>query len=423
MQAKDCLPSTGGSCRTASKGEIIPGWSEYVKPYCEDSKFWHATWQSAGKPHQGFLYDAMMMSKCQYKYAVRRLKRANENIQNDKFVSGIMSGGVNIFNEIKKFRGVTKNCSSRIDEQVGAKNIANHFAGIYSELYSRHDHGTEFDGMVTEVNSKVGQHNIFDLEKITVNLVKKALKLMKDGKNDAIFDFQSDCLTCGSEDLVIHLTNLLRSFVSHGSVPYFILVCTLLPLVKDNLADITSSDNYRAIASGSLILKLLDIVILLLEGDKLGCDQLQFGFQAKSSTSMCSWAATAVIEHFNRNGRTVYGCAMDLSKAFDLVEWTELFNILQQKNVSPIFLRILLFIYRNQYCDVKWSSAYSHRFPVKNGVRQGAVSSPLLFSVYIDGLIRELRESGLGCCLDTFFLAMQMICSSYQQADQDCNQW
>ena len=30
-------------------------------------------------------------------------------------------------------------------------------------------------------------------------------------------------------------------------------------------------------------------------------------------------------------------------------------------------------------------------------------SSPLLFSVYIDGLIKELRESGLGCCLDTFF--------------------
>ena len=118
---------------------------------------------------------------------------------------------------------------------------------------------------------------------------------------------------------------------------------------------------------------------------------------------MCSWAATAVIEHFNRNGKTVYGCAMDLSKAFDLVEWSELFSILRQKNVSPVFLRILLFIYRNQYCDVKWSSSFSHRFPVKNGVRQGAVSSPLLFSVYIDGLIKELRRSGLGCCLDTFF--------------------
>ena len=257
--------------------------------------------------------------------------------------------------------------------------------------------------MAEGVSSSVGQDSITDVNRITVNIVKKALKLMKNGKNDAIFDFQSDCLTCGSEELANHLTNMLRSFVSHGMVPYFILVCTLLPLVKDNLADTTSSDNYRAIATGSLILKLLDIVILLLEGDKLECDHLQFGFQAKSSTSMCSWAATAVIEHFNNNGRVVYGCAMDLSKAFDLVEWVELFNILQQKNVAPVFLRVLLHIYVNQYCDVKWSSAFSHRFPVRNGVRQGAVSSPLLFSIYIDGLIKELRLSGLGCSLDIFF--------------------
>ena len=68
--------------------------------------------------------------------------------------------------------------------------------------------------------------------------------------------------------LVTHLTNILNTFVLHGSIPYFILVCTLLPLVKDNMADITSSENYRAIASGSLLLKLLDLVILLLEGDK-----------------------------------------------------------------------------------------------------------------------------------------------------------
>ena len=58
----------------------------------------------------------------------------------------------------------------------------------------------------------------------------------------------------------------------------FILVCSLLPLLKDNLGDITSSDNYRAIAAGSQLLKLLDIVILILEGDKLKCDKLQFGF-------------------------------------------------------------------------------------------------------------------------------------------------
>ena len=91
--------------------------------------------------------------------------------------------------------------------------------------------------------------------------------------------------TNGPHALNLHITNLLKTFVVHGAVPYFVLVCTLLPLVKDKLADTTSSQNYRAIASGSLLLKLLDIVILLLEGDKLHCDQLQFSFQAGASTS------------------------------------------------------------------------------------------------------------------------------------------
>ena len=36
-------------------------------------------------------------------------------------------------------------------------------------------------------------------------------------------------------------------------------------------------------------------------------------------------------------------------------------------------------------------------------VRQGAVSSPLLFSIYIDGLFKELRGSGLGCRIEQFF--------------------
>ena len=118
---------------------------------------------------------------------------------------------------------------------------------------------------------------------------------------------------------------------------------------------------------------------------------------------MCSWTATAVIEHFVNNGRTVYGCAMDLSKAFDLVEWNQLFSILRDKKIAPVFLRIMLYIYSNQFCEVRWGARKSEKFNVYNGVRQGAVSSPLLFSIYIDGLIKELRGSGLGCRIEQFF--------------------
>ena len=95
------------------------------------------------------------------------------------------------------------------------------------------------------------------VDRVDEMLVKKALRMMKSNKTDAFFDIQSDCLINGPKELLSHLTLLFKSFISQGFVPYFILLYTLLPLVKDILGDITSSDNYRAIASGSLLLKLL----------------------------------------------------------------------------------------------------------------------------------------------------------------------
>ena len=50
-------------------------------------------------------------------------------------------------------------------------------------------------------------------------------------------------------------------------------------------------------------------------------DELQFGFQKLASTTMCSWGVNSVVDYYNRAGRAVYACAMDLSKAFDLVSW------------------------------------------------------------------------------------------------------
>ena len=96
---------------------------------------------------------------------------------------------------------------------------------------------------------------------------------------------------------------------------------------------------------------------------------------------------------------------MDLSKAIDMVQWTELFTSLMDRGVPSVFLRVLLYIYRNQQCDVKWGGKFSARFSVSNGVRQGAVSSPLLFSVYIDDLYRLLYYSRLGCYIFNVFLA------------------
>ena len=203
---------------------------------------------------------------------------------------------------------------------------------------------------------------------------------------------------------------MFKTFAVHGNVPAFLLVCTLIPLVKDPLGDLASSDNYRAIAISALLLKLFDLVVLQLEGNKLLCDEMQFGFQPKSSTSMCSWAVTTVIDYYNRAGTTVYGCTMDLSKAFDMVEWCTLFNQLRERGVSPVFLRVILVNYSDQYCDVRWNGAFSCRFSIRNGVRQGAISSAIFFTIYVDKLITEMRKTRLGCTIGGHYFGIMIYC-------------
>ena len=140
----ECLPKSGCG-GTANKRPKIPGWSEHVKPYSVECNFWYCVWLSAGKPPTGDLFMNMKQSKRQFKFAVRRLKKCKDKIQDEKFVSSLLQGGANIFQEIRKTRGKTATFRSRIDDEVGAHNIAEHFAVIYENLYNKVDLGVNFE--------------------------------------------------------------------------------------------------------------------------------------------------------------------------------------------------------------------------------------------------------------------------------------
>ena len=60
----NCLPKFGRpNIQTSQKG--IPGWNEYVKPFQDESLFWHSLWRAAGKPdHEDFLpFDPIAWKK------------------------------------------------------------------------------------------------------------------------------------------------------------------------------------------------------------------------------------------------------------------------------------------------------------------------------------------------------------------------
>ena len=182
-----------------------------------------------------------------------------------------------------------------------------------------------------------------------------------------------------------------------------LLISTLVPLIKDKLGNKCTSKNYRSIAMSSLILKVIDWIVLLLFGENLGLDELQFGYQSGCSTTMCSWVAIETISYFLRKGSNVYTCLMDMTKAFDLIRHSQLFRKLLDSGLSVIFIRIIFIMYQNQKANVNWNGNLSKNFSLCNGVKQGAVLSAILYCFYVNGLFQLLRKRRSGCWIQGTF--------------------
>ena len=71
-----------------------------------------------------------------------------------------------------------------------------------------------------------------------------------------------------------------------------------------------------------------------------------------------------------------------------------LFQKLIDMCMCPLVVRLLLTFTYTRY--LRWNDIMSNQFNIKNGVRQGVIS-PLLFGIYMDGLLDELKYLGIGC--------------------------
>ena len=89
---------------------------------------------------------------------------------------------------------------------------------------------------------------------------------------------------------------MIKSFLVHAYIPQYMLISTLVPIIKDRLSSINISKNYRSVCISSLGLKQFDWITISLFGDKMGFHDLQCGYQAGVSAPMCSWE---VIETVN----------------------------------------------------------------------------------------------------------------------------
>ena len=126
----------------------------------------------------------------------------------------------------------------------------------------------------------------------------------------------------------------------------------IIPIPKSGHNDKSKTSNYRPITLSSMYGKIINILILKRHTDLLPFSNLQFGFKAHHSTDKCTFVAKKVIQYYLNNGSEVYGCTLDMQKAFDEVNLLKLFAKLQFRQLPAHMLRLLFFLlyYGVLYC-------------------------------------------------------------------------
>ena len=83
----------------------------------------------------------------------------------------------------------------------------------------------------------------------------------------------------------------------------------------------------------------------------------------------------------------LYQVFVDLTKAFDTVNRDALWKILGKIGCPPNFVRMFQELHRNMKARVTFNGQLSEEFPVDNGVKQGDIPAPTLFSIYLAVLL------------------------------------
>ena len=221
----------------------------------------------------------MRRTRGRYHTAIRKIRRAAEQIKAQKLLEASRSGGSDLMNELKKARGGkhTPDLPENVAGANGEEEICEKFRSVYSELYNSAGSGDEMNTIKQRVEASVCEQSWDKVSKVTSEVVKLAAVTMKKSKGDVTGSYTSDAIRNAPDLLFDRLASVFRSWLCHGTVTRSLLACAFMPLLKNSMKDPAETKNYRAIAGSSLVLKLFDKVILIVWGHLLTSGSLQMG--------------------------------------------------------------------------------------------------------------------------------------------------
>lgn len=196
------------------------------------------------------------------------------------------------------------------------------------------------------------------------------------------------------------LLNFVRGCVSQGVVPLTDRVGEVVSVPKSG--DLSLMANYRGVTLLNHKNKLVNGVIT----DRISVDlkfrqmiaEEQAGFRMGEEAigHVCALYEIVRRRSCHKPDEPTYLFFGDFKKAFDMVPHGAMIAKLKGMGVTNPVLKLLTESYEKGEAVVRAGSAFSDKYRLARGTKQGDVPSPIVFNVFINGLIAKVKATGVG---------------------------
>ena len=277
--------------------------------------------------------------------------------------------------------------------------------------------GTSFKSKFNKTFNKKLPHNVIPKTKLHKNLTLKSQQLNGIGKIPSKKEIEESIQllkenTPGitgipttyykkQEKVPQWLYKFIRYTYLSNTIPDILKINTIIPIPKFHSTEwnkhARNPDKYRPISMQNTTLKIIDgITKLRLDTYCKAHDLIhdwQGGFRENTGTT----EQLLIYKLLHERNPKMVSCFMDLEKAYDTVWRDGLFHKLQYQYNMPIkFINYIKTMYTNTRNTIKTGGEYQSPFISKRGLPQGALSSPILFNLYINDLMTLLQDTGRG---------------------------
>ena len=230
---------------------------------------------------------------------------------------------------------------------------------------------------------------------IQIEEIENALKRTKNRKAAGCDGLVSEFLKNGNGHLEGPLSALFNYILNSGEYPDQWCEGFVNPIHKKDSK--YNPANYRKItvlpALGKLFDTILNTRLTTIKDIMQSYDKLQFGFKEKHGSIDNAFILDSIIEISKMRGRPTYVCYIDLKSAFDMIVRAALLWKMRKQGIRGKFYAIINSMFKKAKSTVKWAGDFGETFENLCGVLQGGVTSPQLFKVFLEDLVKYLDTS------------------------------